>query len=306
LAPRNQELTVPVLPIDAAALGDETDAHPRLTVRRPQFDWRGVPVSWLPDDPVAAQVINVIHLALPAGERWFVDVYREALPQITDPRLRAEMKAFMGQEAVHARSHAGFVEHMDTQGYETAALTRYVEDRIRFWERLAHRFLSPRRALRARVAAIAGIEHFTAVLGEWALRTDVFDRGHPAVAYLLRWHGAEEVEHKCVAFDVHQAINRGSYVRRVLGFGIAAVEVLRFWNVATRHLLDRDPAVPSKGRRRAVRRAFRGGNLPGRELLRAVDYLHPRFHPSRRPTLALSRGYLSTPPGPGASAEATT
>lgn len=286
------------MPITALApedLGAETDAHPDLTVRRPRFTWAGVPVSWLPEDPVAAQFINVIHAALPTGERWFVEVYREALPLVTDPRLRHEMKRFMGQEAVHARSHAGFIEHMDAAGYATGVLVDAIERRIAWWSRWATRVVGPRRALRAKVAVIAGVEHFTAVLGEWALVTDVFDRGDEAVGALLRWHGAEELEHKCVAFDVHQAVNGRSYVARVLGFVIATFELARFWHTGTRHLLALDPAVPSTGRRRAIARSVWRGNLPGRVLLGSVDYLKPSFHPSDRPTLGLTRAYFADP-----------
>lgn len=284
---------MPVAPFGPEALGPETDAHPELTVRRPQFVWDGVPVSWLPEDPVAGQFINVIHAALPSGERWFVDVYRDALPLVTDPQLRHEMKRFMGQEAVHARSHAGFIDHMDAEGYDTGVLVDAIERRIRGWSRLAERVLGARQALRAKIAVIAGVEHFTAVLGEWALASDVFDRGDDAVGALLRWHGAEELEHKCVAFDVHQAVNHGSYVRRVLGFVLASAELAWFWRTGTRHLLDLDPAVPVTGRRRALVRSIWRGNLPGRVLLGSVDYLKPSFHPSHRPTLGLTRAFFA-------------
>ena len=288
---------MPVTAFAPEQLGDETDAHPDLTVRRPTFDFAGVPVSWLPDDPVAAQFINVIHAALPTGERWFVDVYREALPLVTEPQLRHEMKRFMGQEAVHARSHATFVDHMDAEGYETAVLVEAIDRRIQGWCRLAERVLGKRRAVKAKIAVIAGVEHFTAVLGEWALVTDVFDRGDECVAAILRWHGAEELEHKCVAFDVHQAINDGSYVTRVLGFAIAWLELGLFWHTGTRHLLARDPAVPATGRRRAVLRSVWRRNLPGRELVGSFDYLKPSFHPSDRPTLGLTRAYFAGPTG---------
>jgi uncharacterized protein len=67
--------------------------------RRVRFDWKATPLHWIPDDPGTTHFINVLHLLLPAGEKWFVDVYREALPLVTDERLREEVKGFMGQEA---------------------------------------------------------------------------------------------------------------------------------------------------------------------------------------------------------------
>ncbi|MFN8041120.1 MAG: metal-dependent hydrolase [Acidimicrobiales bacterium] len=289
---------------EAAGLGlvgaPENDAHPDLEVRRVHFDWSGVDVSWLPDDRVAGQVINVIHTALPVGERWFVATYRDALPLVHDEPLRTEMKAFMGQEAVHARSHAGFVAHMADQGYEPEPLEADVEARVAFWEGLGNRFLGERRTLRVRVAVIAGIEHYTAVLGEWALRTDVFDRGDPAVADILRWHGAEELEHKCVAFDVHQAVNGGSYALRALGYLVASIELARYWDRSTAHLVAHDPhlrGIRGWRLRAAMARSARRKNLPSRDLAKAFGaYLRPGFHPAERPTLGLSRTYLAESP----------
>jgi hypothetical protein len=43
----------------------------------------------VPGDAQTTHTANVLHLLLPAGERWFVDVYRQVLPEVTDPRLTA-------------------------------------------------------------------------------------------------------------------------------------------------------------------------------------------------------------------------
>jgi hypothetical protein len=53
---------------------------------------------------------------------------------------------------------------------------------------------------------IVGIEHYTAVLGQWILDAHQLDEAgaDPAMMDLLRWHGAGEVEHRSVAFDVYQ------------------------------------------------------------------------------------------------------
>ena len=285
-----------VIPLPPTDVAGETDAHPNLEVRRVRFVWDGVEVSWLPSDRIAGQVVNVIHLALPPGERWFVDTYRRALPLVADERLRREMKAFMGQEAVHARSHAGFVEHMDAAGYETAPLVAMIDDIVARWSRLGRRVLGEARTLRMELAVIAGIEHYTAVLGEWALRTDLLDAADPRLADVLRWHGAEELEHKCVAFDVHLAVS-GSYVGRVLGYAIASAELARFWDRATGHLVARDPHLSSRRYRLAVLRSFLRGTLPGRELVRSLlGYLRPGFHPAERSTLGLTRANLASSP----------
>lgn len=59
-----------------------------IAPRRVSFDWKSTPLHWIPDEPTATHVINVLHLLLPAGERWFVKVFKEGLPLVTDPALR--------------------------------------------------------------------------------------------------------------------------------------------------------------------------------------------------------------------------
>ncbi len=287
-------------PTESSPEGPETEAHPRFVVRRVQFAWDDVPVHWLPDDPVAAQVMNVLHVLLPPGEKWFVEVYRDVLPTIEDPVLRREMKAFMGQESVHGRTHLGFVEHLDALGYDTPPLGRRLERTVEIATRWGRRTIGERRTQVMLVATIAGIEHYTAVLGEWALVSDVFDRSDATMADILRWHGAEELEHKCVAFDVLQAVSGGSYAWRLAGYLMASFQMARLWPICTDHLIAHDPDLhhlTPRERRREVWRSFRRRNLPGRELLRPlVQYFKPGFHPSQHETLALARRFLVTSP----------
>jgi len=278
----------------------ETEAHPHYAVRRVQFAWEDVPVRWLPDDPIAAQVMNVLHVLLPPGEKWFVEVYRDVLPRIEAPVLRSEMKAFMGQEALHGRTHAGFVDHLDACGYATAPLSRRLERTVDIATRWGRRTIGARRTQAVIVATIAGIEHYTAVLGEWALVSDVFDRCDPTMADILRWHGAEELEHKCVAFDVMQEVTGGSYALRIAGYLMASFQMARLWPICSDHLMDHDPALrhlTRHERKREVWRSFRRRNLPGRELARPLfEYFKPGFHPSQHETLDLARAFLVTSP----------
>lgn len=73
-------------------------SHHPITPRRVAFDFSDTPLHWITDEPTATHVINVLHLLLPAGERWFVKVIKEAAPLVTDARLRSEVHGFMGQE----------------------------------------------------------------------------------------------------------------------------------------------------------------------------------------------------------------
>lgn len=193
----------------AHRIGEQpTGPHP-IKARRVAFDWTTTPLHWIPDEPTATHVINVLHLLLPAGERWFVKVLKEGLPLVTDPELRGDVKGFMGQEATHSVQHSYVLDHLAEQRLPTEAYTRHVDF---LFEKLLGETppfgvpVTPREWLRFRLAVVAAIEQFTAVLGDWVLRAEGLDRAgaDEIMLDLLRWHGAEEVEHRSVAFDMYQ------------------------------------------------------------------------------------------------------
>src|SRR5271156_6962864 len=66
------------------------------------------------------------------------------------------------------------------------------------------------------ISLVSAIEHYTAILGEWVLNSPAHDAiGTDRVMLdMLRWHGAEEVEHKAVAFDTMKHLRAG-YWRQV-------------------------------------------------------------------------------------------
>lgn len=71
-----------------------------------------------------------------------------------------------------------------------------------------------------RVGIIAAIEHFTGIIGQWTLdHSSNWDKNNadPEMSDLFRWHLAEEVEHRNVAFDLfhHLLQNKlGFYISR--------------------------------------------------------------------------------------------
>jgi uncharacterized protein len=280
---------------------DATSSGDVIRPRRVSFDLSRTPVPWIPSDRFTSHVTDVLHLLLPAGERWFVDVYREALPLVTDERLRADVRGFMGQEATHARVHDLVLDHLRAGGVDTEAYTQRVE-----WM-FEHVFgakpprgvpLSPRLWLEVRLGGIAAIEHFTCVLGRWicersaALDAAGADR---AMLALLRWHGAEEIEHRSVAFDtlVHVA-GRRAYVMRAAGL-LLAVPIMTFlWDRGTRYFVDRDPEMRDVrvGYRDFVR-AARQRRVPGGALVAAIPrFLSPTYHPRNEASTDVARAHL--------------
>jgi predicted metal-dependent hydrolase len=285
--------------------------------RRVTFDWKQTPLHWIPDEPTATHVINVLHLLLPAGERWFVKVFKEALPLVTDEQLLTDVKGFMGQEATHSVQHSYVLEHLAEQNLDTAGYTRQVEWMfdVLLGEKPPRALpIPPREWLRFRLALVAAIEHFTAVLGEWILDAEALDRAgtDEVMLDLLRWHGAEEVEHRAVAFDMYQHVGgRGAvrYLRRVEGMAMAWPTLVYLWISGARYLMRHDPrSVSGRYRLKDHRSAARRGLLPSWAALNAAmpRYLRRSYHPSQEGSLRKAVAYLAISPAAQAVAARST
>jgi uncharacterized protein len=276
------------------------DDHLSLHARDVRFDWSSLPVCWIPGEPVATHLLDVLHLLLPEGERWFVRVFTAALPLVRDDRLAEDVRGFVGQEMVHATSHEGALEHLTAAGLRT---TSYVEQiRHLFGDLLGDRDLDgddAREWLVERVAFVAAIEHLTAVLGAWILDSPALDAAgaDPTMLDMLRWHGAEEVEHRAVAHDLYMHLD-GRYLRRVRALTICAPVLLRLWAAGVVVLCRSDPAFTGRVRLRHYLRASRRGLCPGPWRLARwlVGYLRPGYHPSRHGDTDAAVAYLATSP----------
>jgi len=283
-----------------------------IRARRVRFGWEATPLHWA-RDPQTTHTLNVLHLLLPAGERWFVELYRRVLPDVTDERLRADVRGFVGQEATHARAHAAVLDHLADQGIDTAPYTRWVEwlfDRLLSDTPLGRHLRLPRplarRWTRHRLGIVAAIEHCTAALGGWLLAARAYDTpdvADPMMLDMLRWHAAEEVEHRAVAFDLY-VDQGGGYLERL----VTAVEVvpvlLGMWVAGTAFLLRRDPTRPGRPTVRAFDRAAREGWLPSAGTLARMlpAYLRPGHHPLQRGSTAAAVAYLARSPAAAATA----
>ena len=277
--------------------------HLVLEARDVGFDWAALPFHYVPDEPLATHVLNVLHLLLPAGEEFFVEVFKKTLPLIKDDQLRLDVQGFIGQEAMHSQAHSRVLDHFAASGVDVTPFTdqiRWLFDKLlgakpRGGVRREHSWLLEQ------VAFIAAIEHYTAVLGEWILNSPKLDLAgtDPVMLDMLRWHGAEEVEHKAVAFDTMKHL-RGGYWRQVRTQLVVAPVMLLLWIRGVRFLYSVDPYLRpgTKPRWRGYFSAARRGLVPGPVRLVWVvkDYYRPRFHPSQLGGLERAVDYLAVSP----------
>ena len=189
-----------------------TPADVAIRPRHPQFEpGDALARDWHGNDPFKTAFFNALSLTFPLGEKYFIDSIRLFQPQIEEPRLKQEIRGFIGQEALHSREHREMNATMCAlRGYDSEA----VEGRIRERTAWIKANLTPIQQLAATVAS----EHLTAILGN-ALLTDPhwLEGADPTMARLWRWHALEEVEHKAVTFDVYLAAGGDrALIRRML------------------------------------------------------------------------------------------
>lgn len=273
-----------------------------LKARKVSFSWEDTPLHWVPGDPFATHTINVLHLLLPAGERWFVHVYKQVLPYIRDERLREDVIGFIGQEAMHAQAHDEVLPHLRELGLDPTPYTAQVD--WLFEKLLGDRTLPPGRArkwwLMERVAIIAAIEHYTAFLGNWVLNAEELDRrgADPTMLDLLRWHGAEEVEHRSVAFELFMHVD-GDYRRRARTWATAFTALVFLWQRGARFFMANDPTLTAG---RASFKDFyvsgKAGVLPSTgDMLKSIPrYLSRSYHPSQEGSTEQAVAYLASSP----------
>jgi uncharacterized protein len=277
--------------------------------RKVRFDWSNTPLHWVPDDPFATHMMNVLHLLLPEGERHFIKAVDEAAPMVDDPELQAAIKPFVQQESWHAWAHQVVLDHLAEQGIDTKPYTDKLEgwlsalgDRREGWPQLLQRWW-----LYRRLADVAALEHFTAVLGQWVIQNRGLDYAgtDQTMLDLLRWHGAEEIEHRSLVFDVYQNVC-GNYPLRALSMLLTGPQFLFWWIAGARYLMANDPTTTAKPRWRDWLRAAREYKVPGPWKLLVtvpVRYLRPSHHPSTAASTQMAMDYLEHSPAARAARE---
>jgi predicted metal-dependent hydrolase len=262
-------------------------AHPVIRPRAPAFAFDdGIPRHWFGGSALATQLANGVNLLFPAGERFFVRSVRHYLARIEDdPELMEQVKGFFGQEGRHANAHERFFEIMEAQGYDTK---RY----LAVYQKIAFDVLERLAPPPLRLAITTAAEHFTAIMAENALKSDLFANAHPEMKKLLSWHAAEEIEHKAVAFDVLKKVNP-SYALRMAGLVMATVVLVSFWVAATIMLLRQDGVALSRVRDES--KALGDQQPFGRRVFgRGIrEYIRRDFHPSQNDNYDLARAFLA-------------
>lgn len=293
---------------------DKTVSHTetKLKQRNVKFDWSNTQVDWIPNEPFSSYFINEINLILPAGEFWFCKLYNKALPFVKDEQLREDVRGFIKQEAMHARGHESATEaYLKERGIHTERNQKLMKWLFEVvlndnpFGRKTPKFLEHRWML-IRLGLVATIEHLTCVLGMYALENKKWDEvgADQVLLDLIRWHGAEEVEHRSVAFDLYKHLG-GDYLSRYYLAAIVVPLIYGLWVDGAANLMAQDPRFAHK--KPSVFKPWMWANwykesqkglLPNPFILitEALPYFSPWYNPKYEGSTELAQEYLARSP----------
>ena len=233
-------------------------------------------------DIVMSHVLAVLSSTFPEGEKFFVRSVAAVREEIADPRLRADIEGFIGQEEMHGREHQVLNDRLAGYGYPTRGIDAYVRGLYWVRERIQTR--------KVNLAFTAALEHYTATLAELLL-TDEKARqavGQPGARDILTWHALEESEHKAVAFDVYKAVGGGELTRILVMLltdllFVLETSVMGLVSIA----MDREARRHPRRLARSLARLPKSPFVSMRALRILAQYHRPGFHPNDRDTTRL-------------------
>jgi predicted metal-dependent hydrolase len=249
--------------------------------------------DWFDNHPFKTAWFNAMSITFPLGEKFFIDSVRYYADRIEDPKLREEIRGFIGQEGFHRREHDRYNRALcRLRDYDLDYLEGRLETKIAQGEKL----FSPIE----RLAVTAALEHITAIMAEAGLSDDhpMLGEADPAMQALWDWHAAEEMEHKAVAFDVYRAVG-GSERMRKRALRRATFLLLLDVMVGVVHMLRRDGKLWNlKLWWQGWKFLFFKGGILRRVWPAYREYFTDGFHPWQRDTRDLLRSWQARQPQP--------
>lgn len=263
---------------------DKGSSASDLTVRDYRHTPSGaIPRHWVRGDPFATGFFNCLSAVFPEGERFMIHAMARYAGKLS-PKLNADLRNFIKQEAAHSREHDEMNAALTSAGYDISDLERVIKQLVDFF------------ADKSDLIKLTGtvcIEHLTAIMAAELLEEDSHLEGADAEQLpIWIWHAVEEVEHKSVAFECWDYATRemGPLRKYMLRCGLMLPLSLSFLINRLRGqltLLRQDGYTGRAALWGALRYGFAKGGL-GRNVIRPwARFFKPGFHPDQSDDSAL-------------------
>ncbi|MBE0486630.1 metal-dependent hydrolase [Marinobacter sp.] len=257
---------------DKQTKASHTPGNVSIKPQRMGFEFgEAVPRYWLDNNYLISHTMNALSVLFPEGEQFFVDSVRAFRDQIKDPKLKEEVRGFIGQEAMHSLEHIAMNQHVRDQGMPVEEMERDLKVILGLARQLPKRH---------QLAITCALEHITAMMADMLLeRDDIREDMHETMRPLWVWHAIEETEHKAVAYDVFQQVG-GTYAERAFYqlFATSALGVVASWYTG-RMIANDLKNFSFRGAAKGIWRMW-GKNGAFSSLIPAwAEYFKPGYHP---------------------------
>ena len=264
-----------------------TPADLDITVRDERFNRNTSPNRWWAGEPFGTAWHNALSATFPRGEAFFIEAVK-AHREGANPKLEAEIRAFVRQEINHTREHIAFNKLAENAGYDIKAIDERVREMLE---------LTKGRPAIANLAVTMALEHYTAMMAhEFLANPAHFDQADPEVRAMWQWHAIEEIEHKGVAYDTwnHATRNWSAWKRwKVRSLVMVSVTGRFFKNrwVDSINLLAQDGITGLKAYWGLFKYLTVSPGVVRRIFPAWLAYFKPGFHPWDHDDRALIRKY---------------
>jgi predicted metal-dependent hydrolase len=259
--------TVPTVP---------PEVQPTITPRNIDFALNEAhAMDWLDESPEKTLYLNALSILFPPGERFFIASVLANRDKVTDPRLKADVKAFCQQEAYHTREHVAYNKALNTfvdADKLERELTEYLD-----WVKKTLPDGGP-------LLATCALEHFTAIMAHALLEDRNYVKGAlPDYERMWTWHALEECEHKAVAYDVFRATMRGPLreYRRMLVMWLTTITFVQYIGKHVIALMRAQGLAKSPvSWAKLLWYVFGYPGIMRRIAIPYLRYYNPKFHPN--------------------------
>lgn len=171
---------------------------------------------WFNNNPSLTGFFEALGTSFPEGEKFFMKsmvYYKPVLPKA----LVDDLIIFCKQEANHGRMHS----EMSSLGHNSEFLQK-LETQIGDLLDIVSKYTSPIQQL----AITACLEHLTATMGTQLLeRHDLTHMMNYDEAEKWKYHSEEEIDHRCVSFDIYKYVG-GSDSLRIVAMPIVTIGLI--------------------------------------------------------------------------------
>jgi|GEM_PF-3758982 len=168
-----------------------------LIAHQPQFDFQDTPLYWYDHSILKTIFINAFSCLIPQTEAFLVLAIQEIKEQIKDLSLRNEIEIFLEQEKNHMVAHSAFNRYLESLGFPIRSYIQAIQKYLSIYKVCS---------LEQKLQLCILMESITSSLCENYIRSYLSEYNQFAPHQLLMWHSIEELDHRCLAYRVHQEL----------------------------------------------------------------------------------------------------